>query len=155
MDPLEDDLLALGRLALGRRPVPAGPLEPLEAALGHREIGEEELEVELLQVARRVDAARRMRVGRVLERAHDVEQRVRVAQPREVVGGQLLGADVALGRGRRRRQVDVGHVGLDDLLGLEDLGEPSEPVVGDLDDADVERRPRRSRRSRRGHGSGC
>ena len=78
-----------------------------------------------------------------------------VAQPREVVGRQLLGADAALGRRRRRRQVDVGDVGVDDLLRLEDLGQPVEPLVGHLDDADVERSPRRSRRSRRGRGSAC
>ena len=65
----------------------------------------------------------------------------RVAQPREVLGGQVLGADMALGRGGRRRQVDVGDVGLDDLLRLEDLGEPVEPLVGHLDDADVELHP--------------
>ena len=82
-----------------------------------------------------------MRVGRVLEGADDVEQRVRVAQPREVVGRQLLGPDVALGRGRRRGQVGVGDVGLDDLLGLEDGGQRVEPLVGDLDDADVEGDP--------------
>ena len=88
-----------------------------------------------------VDAAGRVRMGRVLERAHDVEQRVAVAQPGEVVGRQLLGPDPALGRGRRRGQVDVGHVGLDDLLGLEDLGQAVEPLVGHLDDADVEGDP--------------
>ena len=82
-----------------------------------------------------------MRVGRILERADDVEQRIGVAQPREVVGRQLLGPDAALGRGGRRGQVDVRDVGLDDLLRLEDLGEPVEALVGDLDDADVERDP--------------
>ena len=55
-------------------------------------------------------------MGGVVEGPDDVEQRVRVAQPREVLGGQLLGPDPALGRGRRRRQVDVGDVGVDDLL---------------------------------------
>ena len=127
MDAPDDDLLALGGLALGRRAVARARLEPLEAALGHRQVGEQELEVEPLDVAGRVDAAVRMRVGRVLEGADDVEQRVRVAQPGEVVGRQLLGPDVALGRGRRRRQVDVRDVGLDDLLGLEDAGQRVEP----------------------------
>ena len=141
MDPAQDDLLAPGRLALGLRAVLAAALEPLEPALGHREVGERELEIELLEVARGIDAARRMRVGRILERADDVQQRVRVPQPREVVGRQLLGADATLGRRRRGRQVDVGDVGLDDLLGLEDLGQPVEPRVGHLDDPDVERDP--------------
>ena len=128
-------------LALGRVPWRPLPLEALQAALGHGQVGEHELEVELVEVAGRVDAPVRVRVGRVLERAHDVEQRIGVAQPRQVVGRQLLGPDAPLGRGGRGRQVDVRHVGLDDLLGLEDLGEPVEPVVGDLDDPDVERDP--------------
>ena len=119
----DDDLLSLGGLALGRRAVTRARLEPLEPSLGHGEIGEEELEVEPLEVARRVDGALRVRVGRVLERPDDVEQGVRIAEPGEVLGGQLLGADVALGRRRRRRQVHVRDVGLDDLLRLEDRGE--------------------------------
>ena len=42
-----------------RRALPWRPLrlEPLEAPLGHRQVGEHELEVEPLEVARRVDAA--------------------------------------------------------------------------------------------------
>jgi len=61
--------------------------------------------------------------------------------PGEVVGGQLLGPDPALARGRRCRQVHVRDVGLDDLLGLEDGGQRIEPLVGDLDDADIEGDP--------------
>ena len=141
MDPAQDGVLALGRLALGGGAVPGARLEPLDPALGHRQVGQQELEVEPLEVAGRVDAAVRMRIGRVLEGADDVEQRVRIAQPGEVVGRQLLGPDVALGRRRRRRQVDVGDVGVDDLLRLEDPGQRVEPVVGDLDDADVEGHP--------------
>ena len=123
MEALDDDLLALVGLALGRRAVAAAALQPLEPPLGHRQVGQHELEVEPLEVARRVDAPVGMRVGRILERADDVEQRVRVAQPGEVIGRQLLGPDVALGRRRRGRQVDVGDVGLDDLLRLEDRGQ--------------------------------
>ena len=129
VDPAQDRVLAFGGLALGRIAVARAGLEPLDAALGHRQVGEHELEVEPLEVARRVDAAVGMRVGRVLEGADDVEQRVGVAQPGEVVGRQLLGPDVALGRGRRRGQVGVGDVGLDDLLGLEDRGQRVEPRV--------------------------
>ena len=116
-------------------------LQPLEAALDEGEVGQDELGVEPVEIAGRVDRALRMRVGRVLERADDVEQRVRVAEPGEVLGRQVLRPDVALRRGRRRGQVDVGDVGLDDLLRLEDLGEPVEPLVGHLDDADVELHP--------------
>ena len=68
-----------------------------------------------------------------------MEQRVGLAEPRKVVGRQLLGPDPTLGRRGRRRQVDVRDVGLDDLLGLEDLGESIEPFVGNLDDPHVER----------------
>ena len=138
MDAANDRVLTLGRLAFGGIAVAGAGLEPLDPALGHREVREQELEVEPLDVARRVDAAVRVRVRRVLERPDDVEQRVRVAQPGEVVGRQLLGPDVAFGRGRRRRQVDVGDVGLDDLLRLEDAGQRVEPIVRDLDDADVQ-----------------
>ena len=116
-------------------------LEPLDPAFGHRQVGEHELQVEALDVARRIDAAVGMRVGRILERADHVEQRVRVAQPGEVIGRQLLGPDMPLRRRRRRRQVDVGDVGVDDLLRLEDAGQRVEPGVGDLDHADVEGDP--------------
>ena len=101
-------------------------------ALGHRQVGEHELEVEPLEVAGGVDAAVGMRVGRILERADDVEQRVGVAQPREVVGRQFLGPDVALGRGRRRGQVDVGDVGLEIFLGLKIAASASRRASGTL-----------------------
>ena len=111
--------------------------QAFEAAIGHREIGQHELEIEPLEVAPGIDAPFGMRVRRVLERADHVQQGIGVPQPREVFGRQLLGADVALGRRRWRGQVHVGHVGMDDLLRLEDLGQPVESLVGDLDDAHV------------------
>ena len=100
--------------------VPWRPLvfKPLDPPLDQRQVGEDELEVEPLEVPRRVDRAVGMRVGRVLEGADDVEQRVGLAQPGEVLGRQLLGPDLALRRGRRRGQVDVRDVGLDDFFGL-------------------------------------
>ena len=55
----QDDVLALGGFALGRRPVTAAGLQALEPPLGHREVGEHELQIETLEVAGRVDAARR------------------------------------------------------------------------------------------------
>ena len=70
-------------------------LEAFEAALDEGEVGEDELGVEPIDVTGRVDRALRMRVVRVLERPNDVEQRVRVAEAGEVLGRQVLRADVA------------------------------------------------------------
>jgi hypothetical protein len=116
----------------------AAALEPLEAtARPCAQVGEQELEVELLEVARRVDAP----AGCGLAGSSNARTTWSSASSRaagEVVGRQLLGADAALGRGRRRRQVDVGDVGVDDLLGLEDPASVSSRRR-DLDDADVER----------------
>jgi hypothetical protein len=79
-----------------------------------------------------------VRHGRVFEGPDDVQQRVGLAQSGQLVGRQLFGPDPAFGRRRRRRQVEVGDVGVDDLLGLEDLGQPVQPLVGDLDRPDVQ-----------------
>ena len=133
------DLLALVRLALGRRAVAAASPEPLEAALDHREVGQDELEVELLEVAGRVDGARRVRLRRRSPRSAQTtwssasESRSRA---RCSAGSSSVPTRPSVDA-RRRRQVHVGHVGLDDLLGLEDLGQPVEPLVGDLDHAEL------------------
>ena len=58
-----------------------------------------------------------------------------------MLGRQLLGPDLALRRRGRGRQVDVGDVGLDELLRLEDRGKAVQALVGHLDDADVELEP--------------
>ncbi len=138
VDPPQDDLLALGRLALRLRPVAPAALESLQAPLGHRQVGQDELEVELLKVARRIDTAGGMRMDGVVEGANDVEEGVRIAQPREVVGRKLLRADAPLRRGRRRGQVHVRDIGVDGLPWLEDGSEPVESVIRDLHDPDVE-----------------
>ena len=80
--------------------VPWWPVAPSRSTplLDHRQVGQDELEVQALEVAPRVDRAVGMGHAGVLEGAHDVEQRVGFAQPGEVLGRQLLGADVALGR---------------------------------------------------------
>ena len=121
--------------------MPGAGLEPLEPSLGHRQVGHQELEIEPLEVAHRVDTAVGMRIRRVLERPGDVEQRVRIAQPAQVVGGQLLGPDMPLRGGGRRRQVGIGDVGMDDLLWLEDRGQGVETRVRDLHHPDVEGDP--------------
>ena len=142
MDALQDDLLALVRLALGAacRAGRSSCSRSSRRSAIERSASRNSRSSRSMSRAG-IDAAFGMRVRRILERPDDVEERVRVAESGEVVGRQLLGPDVALRRGRRRRQVDVGDVGLDDLLGLEDLGQPVEAVVGDLDDADVEGDP--------------
>ncbi len=97
VEPGQDGLLPLVRFALGGCTVAAGRPEPLEPAFGHRQVGQDELQVEPLEVAPGVDRAVGMGHRGILERPHDVEQRVRVAQPGQVLGRQLLGPDVALG----------------------------------------------------------
>ena len=63
LKPLEQGQLAFVRLALRRRPVPAGAAEPLEPAIHHGKVRQDELQVELLQVPPRAH-----RPGRVRER---------------------------------------------------------------------------------------
>ena len=141
VEALEDHELSIVRLALGRRAVVTLLAQPLDAPICHGEVGEDEFEVEALDVAPRVDRALWVRHGRILERADHVEERIRVAESGEMFGRQFLRSDPALRRRGRRRQVDIRHVGLDDLPGLEDLGEVRETFVGHLHDADVELHP--------------
>jgi hypothetical protein len=141
VQPRQHHLFALVRLALGRRPVTPGRTEALEPSLGDRQVGHRELQVEPFEVAPRIDRTVPMRDGRIVECADHVEESLRIAEPREVLGRQLLSPDPALGRGRRCREVDVGHVRMDDLLGPEDLGQAVETNVRHLDDPDVELEP--------------
>ena len=78
-----------------------------------------------------------MRDRRVFERANDVEQLVGRPQPRELISRDL-GRLAAIGRCRRSGQVDVSHVGRDLAFGLEQLGEAGEPLVRNLDHADID-----------------
>ena len=57
---------------------------PLEPALDRREVGEDQLELEHLRVAQRVDRAVGVRRGVGLEGAHHVDERVHAAQRRQV-----------------------------------------------------------------------
>ena len=120
--------------------MPARGAQLLDPLLDHGEVGERELELELLDVAPRVHAQERVRHGVVLEGAHDVEQRIGVAQP-----GQLVGGDVPVGghasRDRGRRQVDVGDVGGDLAAWLEERRQAREALVRDLHDARVDGQP--------------
>src|ERR1035437_2384052 len=73
-----------------------------------------------------------MRNGWVFEGTDYVQEGYGFAKSGQLIGRQLFGADSALTRGGRCRQVEVRHVGLDDLLGLEDLRQPVESLVRNL-----------------------
>src|SRR5947208_14680937 len=73
-DLLQYGELAIVRLALGGSAVVALNLEPLDALLDNRKIGEDEFEVQTLDIATRINRLVRMWHGRVLERANDVQQ---------------------------------------------------------------------------------
>ena len=140
-EPLEQGRLALVRLALCRGAVAARATEPLQPAVHDRQIRQDELQVELLEVPPGVDGPGCMRQRWVVPRADHVEQRIGVAKSGEVLRRKLLGAHVALGGRRRSGQVHVRHVRVDDLLGVEDPGEAVQPRIRDLDDAHVELQP--------------
>ena len=78
--------------------------------------------------------------GGILECANHVQQLVCGSQLGELIGWNVGWWSTFSGR-RRRWQVDVGHVGRDFALRLEDLGQLRQPLVGDLDHADVHGHP--------------
>ena len=138
MELAQDDLFALVRLTLGGRAVATGCAQPVETPLDDREVGQNELHVEVFQVPPRIDRAGRVRQGRIVEGTNDMEQGVRVTQAGEVFRGQFLGADPTC-RGRRRcRQVNVRDVRLHQLLWLEDRRQPVQAIIRDFDHPDVQ-----------------
>ena len=96
MKALEDRQLAIVGLAFRLRAVSALRSKPLDPSLRDGQVGKHELEVEALDIAPRIDRTLRVRYRRILERSHDVEQRLRIAESGEVLGRQLLGADPSL-----------------------------------------------------------
>ena len=101
----------------------------LQPLLHLAEIVDDEVEVDVLDVAQRIDGPD-VRNGVVLEGAHHVGQRVNVAQ----VGGegglvQRLFAE--------RGDVGILHAGVDQLLRVVERGQAVEPVVGNLGDAEM------------------
>ena len=125
------DLLLL--LQLGRR---AGllqvALEPFEPPLDDAEVREDDLVLHRPHVARGIDGAGGVRHRRIAKHAHDVEQRVGVAERRDVE--QRRGAGLAGG--------GAAHVGEFDRRGrvflrIEERGELVEARIGHARDADV------------------
>ena len=107
-----------------------GLFEAVEPALDQRVVGEDELEVDGVHVAQRIDAAVRMRNLGVLESAHDVQQRVHRLQLREVEALRPF----ALGDARN---VDVFDRRRGVLLRVEQVAQRGEARIGDLGDAQV------------------
>ncbi len=127
-DAAEDLLLGPER---GRRDAllePGG--DPLEALLGHDEVGDEELVLDRLEVLERVGLA--LKVG--AEAAQDDGHGVAGADELHQVAGEGVGAGVAL--------ADPGEIGdvdrrVDGPLRPVDRGELGDALVGDLDRGDV------------------
>ena len=97
VDPSDDDLLALGGLALGRRPVAAA--RPGAAPVGARPSpGRRAMNSRSSCSRSRAGSTDpgRVRVRGIVERPDDVQQRVGLPEPGEVVRRQLLGPDPAL-----------------------------------------------------------
>jgi hypothetical protein len=109
-------------------------LEAVERGLHRLEIGEQELGVDRLDVADRVDVAVDVHDVRVLEAADHVEDRVDLAD----VGEELVAEPLALARAAHdaRDVDDADHRG-DDLLALDVLEDLLEVLVRHRDDADV------------------
>ncbi len=125
----EDDGLALVGLALGAARLADGGLDPFQALLDDREVGEGEFEVQGLDVAQGID--RVLGVGHVGvgEGADDVDEGLPLGQVAEQLPAEALLGDAL----RQPGDIDVLHVGGDDLLGLEDACQHVQAAIGDLD----------------------
>src|SRR5580765_5739085 len=132
--------LELGREALEERALPLVTLllpDALETLLDHAEVGEDELGGERVEVR----DGRRRAAADVGEAAHDLDERVGVAQLGDRAGvehGAALRAD--------GREVDERDLGVRRLPRLPDAGERVDARVGDLDDAEARRIAPGSRR---------
>ena len=119
------ELVAERAVELG---LPLGLGEPL---LDRLQVGEGELELDDAQV---LEGIRRPDDVRVLERAEDEDDGIDLAD----VGEELVAQPFALARPLDEpADVDDLHRGVDDVAALRHLGQPVEPVVGDLGDPDV------------------
>ena len=122
-------------------------LDARDRLLEGLQVGEHQLGVDRLEVVLRVDVALDVHDVVVGEAAHDLRDRVGLADVRE----ELVAEPLALARAAHdARDVDERHRRGQDALGVEDLGELRQPGVGQAHDADV-RLDRRERIVRREH----
>ena len=102
-------------------------------------VGEDELQVEGVDVAGRVDGAFGVRHGLVPKRANHVHQSVGTVERGLDLRARALAATGAA-PGERARDVDELDVGVGDLLRPEERRQPVETFVGHLHGADVQLR---------------
>ncbi len=128
---------ALEDLAQAQRVLVAGLRRffgALQAALDGVEVGERELGVDDLDVGARIDPPGHVHDVVVREAAHDVRDRIGLADVRE----ELVAEALALrGAGHEARDVDELDRGRQDFLRLRDRRQRVEPRVGHRHDADV------------------
>ena len=117
------------RSSLGRLHLLQVFFDALQSLLHLPEIVDDQIEVDVLDVAQGIDASD-VRNGIVFEGADHVGQRVDVAQ----VGGEGRLVQRLLAE---RGNVGVLHAGMDQFLGVIECGQAVEPVVRDLGDAEV------------------
>ena len=117
----------------------------LEPSLGLLQVGEQQLGLDRLDVGEGRHAALGMHDVRVVVRAYDVDQRVRLADVREEAVAEPLAAVRA---GDQAGDVVEGDGVVDDLGRPDDLGDRHQAIVGHGDDRDVglDRRKRVVRR---------
>ena len=131
-----DDHLLEPRLLGDRVLVAAACLahDAVEPPLGLLEVGVDQLGLDRRDVAQRVDAALGVDDAAVRVRAHDVQQRVGLAD----VGQELVAQALALvGAGHQAGDVVEGDRVPDDLRGLDRVGDLVHALVLDRDDGDV------------------
>jgi hypothetical protein len=111
-----------------------GLLRALQTALDGIEIGERQLGVDHFDVIERLDAARDVHDVVVFETAHDVRDRIRLANVRE----ELVAKPFALGRaGHQSRDIDELDRRRQDLRRIDDTREHVETRVRHRHDTDV------------------
>ena len=129
-EPCEEGVLGLRDLVAERGRLGVAILALLRAG----EVGEDELGVDDLDVAHRIDRAADVVDVLVLETPHDLHDRVHLAD----VGKELVAKALAAARpAHQSGDVDELDGGRDELLRTAELAEHLEPGIGHGDDAHV------------------